>query len=179
MESQKQKKGKGDNPNRTIFVEKITLSMGTNVSPELLEKALLLLEKISGKKPIKTISNKRIPTWSVRPGLPVGAMVTLRKALAEEKLSALLKALDNKLSKKSFDKLGNFSFGIKEYIDIPSIEYDHGLGILGLQVSVTLSRPGYRVKKRKDFKAKIGPKHLITKDEAIAFIKNKFGVEVE
>jgi large subunit ribosomal protein L5 len=179
MESQKQKKPKGENPNKEIFVEKITLSMGTNVSPELLEKALILLEKISGKKPVKTISQKRIPTWSVRPGLPVGAMVTLRKEIANEKLSALLKALDNKLSEKSFDDFGNFSFGIKEYIDIPSVEYDHALGILGLQVSVTLSRAGYRVKKRKDFKSKIGKKHIITKNEAIAFIKNKFGVEVE
>ena len=179
MESQKEKKPKAKNPNRDIFVEKITLSMGTNVSPELLEKALLLLEKISGKKPVKTVSNKRIPTWSVRPGLPVGAMVTLRKTLAEEKLSSLLKSIDNKISKKAFDDLGNFSFGIKEYIDIPGIEYDHNLGILGLQVSVTLSRPGYRVKKRKDFKSKIGKRHLITKDEAMAFIKNKFGVEAE
>ena len=82
-----------------------------------------------------------------------------------------------KLKEKSFDKTGNVSFGIAEYIDVPGVQYDHTLGILGFDVSVALERRGYRVKKKKLSK-KIGKKHSITKEEAIKFVKNKFNIEI-
>jgi len=91
----------------------------------------------------------------------------------------LFEAVNRKLKSASFTSYGNFSFGIKEYIDIPGMSYDPSIGILGMDVAVNLGRPGYRVKYRKRRSSKIGKNHLITKEEAIEFIRNKFNVVIE
>ena len=70
------------------------------------------------------------------------------------------------------------SFGITEYINIPGIEYRPEIGIIGLEVAVTLERPGFRIKRRMLKKSKIGKSHLITKEDAMNFIKNKFNIEI-
>ncbi|HDN01701.1 MAG TPA: 50S ribosomal protein L5, partial [Candidatus Bathyarchaeota archaeon] len=79
----------------------------------------------------------------------------------------------------SFDKNGNFGFGIEEHIDIPGMKYDPEIGIYGMNVYVTLERPGYRVKRRRIKKHKIGPKHRITRDEAIIFAEEVLGFKVK
>ena len=93
-------------------------------------------------------------------------------------LKRLLVAKENTLQEKNFDNNGNFSFGIPEYIDIEGLEYDPDLKIIGLEVAVTLERPGFRVKKRKVKSARIGKSHQITKQEAIAFVQ-QLGAEVQ
>ncbi|MDD5332040.1 MAG: 50S ribosomal protein L5 [Candidatus Nanoarchaeia archaeon] len=163
---------------KEIRIEKITLNIGTGEPGIKLENAGHLLKKITGKKPIECKSQKRIPTWGLRPGLAIATKVTIRKAPAVELVKKLFKAVDNKISAKKFDDKGNFSFGVPEYIEIPGIEYDPKIGIIGLEVAVTLERPGYRVKKRKIKPGKISKKHMITKEEAINFVKEKLGVEV-
>ena len=112
----------------------------------------------------------------LRPGLPIGAKVTLRKSEAQRILKNLLIAVDNKIKKRSFNP-GNFSFGVEEYIDIPEVKYDPKIGIIGLEVSVTLERPGFRIKRRRLLSKKINAKHVITKEDTITFAKEKFGVE--
>ena len=82
------------------------------------------------------------------------------------------------LTKSQFDNSGNISFGIKEYIDIQDVKYDHEIGVTGLEVSVTLERPGFRIKKRRLKKRKIGKRQAITKEDAILFMKKRFAVEV-
>ncbi len=166
------------NPMKEIRLEKVTLNIGTGGPGEALEKAFKLLEKISGRKPVKTITQKRIPGWKLRPGLEIGSKVTIRKKGAEELLGSLLKGVDNKLPIHKFDRSGNFSFGIKEYIDIPAQKYDPEIGIIGFEVAVTLERRGFRVKKRKQKKSFVSKSHSITKEEAIEFMKKKFNVEV-
>jgi len=166
------------NKMREIKVVKITLNIGAGKNEDMLNKGLKLLKKLSPLTPVKTITNKRIPGWGLRPGLNIGCKVTIRKG-AEELLTRLLKAKENNLKQKNFDLSGNFSFGIHEYIDVPGLEYDPDLKIIGFEVAVTLERPGYRVKKRKIKQKSIGKKHSITKEEAIAFVKEKFAVEVE
>ena len=79
---------------------------------------------------------------------------------------------------KKFNENG-FSFGISEYINIPEVKYDPKIGIIGLNVSVTLKRPGFRVKKRKLSPSKISKSHRITKEDAIEFAKEKLGAIVE
>ena len=79
------------------------------------------------------------------------------------------------MEKRKFDKFGNFSFGIKEYIDIPGIEYQPDIGIIGLEAAVTLERPGFRIRKG-SIPRKIGKKHLISRDDAMNFVKSKFNV---
>jgi large subunit ribosomal protein L5 len=167
------------NPMREIRIEKVTLNMGVGGDQGKLEKSMKLLEAITGAKPVKTSSKKRIPGWGVRPGLAIACKVNIRGEKAQIVLKKLFEALDFKISPRRFDNVGNFGFGIHEYINIEGVPYDPELGIVGLEVAVTLERPGYRVKKRALRPAKVGKTHKITKEEAIEFVKEKFKVEVE
>ncbi len=166
------------NPMREIRIEKLTLNIGTGRNEDKLKKAKKLLERITGAKVVETITKKRIPSWNVRPGLPLGCKTTIRGAKTEELLKRLLAAKENKLKESCFDNYGNVSFGLEEYINIPGLKYDPDLGMLGLQVSVTLERPGFRIKKRRLNKTKIPKRHEITKEDAVQFMKKKFGIEV-
>ncbi len=166
------------NPMQQISVEKISLNIGTGGPGVELEKALKLLAKITNKKPVETKTKKRIPTWGLRPGLAIGARVTLRGKEAVELLKRLLRAVDNEIPASKFDNEGNFAFGVLEYINIPGVTYDAALGIIGFEVAVALQRPGFRIKRRKIKQKKIPKKHRITKEQAIEFIKKEFGVNI-
>ena len=161
-----------------IRIEKLTLNIGVGDSGDKLDKAMSLLKEISGEKPIKTKTTKRIPTWNIRPKLAIGAKVTLRGGKAEKMLTRLLKSVNNMIQKRKFDDYGNFSFGIKEYINIPEVEYIPEIGIIGLEAAVTLERRGFRVKRRILRKNRVGKKHLITKEQSMDFIRNKFNAEI-
>ncbi len=167
------------NKMKEIRIEKLTLNFGAGTDQDKLKKGMKLLKNITGLDPVKTISEKRIPSWGVRPGLPVGCKITLRGNKALELLPNLLKAKDNVLKKSCFDERGNLSFGIHEYIDIPTLEYDSSIGILGFQISITLERPGYRVKTRKKLTRKVGKAHMITQAEGIEFFKKNYNLKVE
>ena len=160
-----------------IRIEKVSVSIGVGQAGDPLDRATKLLESITGRKAIQTTTKKRIPTWNVRPGLAVGCVVTLRKEKTEMTKN-FLAAIKNKLKSSQFSGR-SVTFGIPEYIDIPGANYDPEVGIIGLQVTVTLERPGYRVKRRSVKANKIGRKSEITKEEAIEFMKNNFGVEIE
>lgn len=164
---------------RDIRIEKLTLNIGAGKEQAVLDKGTTLLKNITGTAPVKTITQKRIAGWGLRPGLPIGCKITLRKIKAKELIPRLLAARNNMLSESNFDNYGNVSFGIHEYIDIPGVKYDHKIGITGLQVSFTLERPGFRIKKRKIMKRKIPRKHRIFKEQAIKFMKEKYLVEIE
>lgn len=166
------------NTMKNIRIEKITLNVGAGKDQSVLEKGLRLLKNITGIEPVKTVTKKRIPTWGLRPGLPIGCKLTLRGKKASEILDRLIKAKDGILTERQFDTTGNIAFGIHEYIDVPGLEYDPKIGIMGLEVCVTLERPGYRVKKRFNKKAKIGKKHIIKKEEAMEFMKTSFAIKI-
>ncbi len=102
------------------------------------------------------------------------------KGRADRKdIKRLLVAKENKLPKNCFDKEGNVSFGIHEYINVPDLNYDPSIGIMGFQATITLTRPGFRIKNRRKMNSKIGKKHKISQDESIDFFKNKFNIAVE
>lgn len=151
-------------------IKKIILSVGA--TGDQLEKGFKLLKMLSGKKPVKTKSRKRIPSLGVRPGLEIGAMVTLRNK-TEDILKKMLLAIDNTLKKKQISN-NNFSFGIKEYLEIPGAEYNREIGIMGLDVTVVFERAGRRVKLKKIKKGKFPKRQMISKEEIIKFMENKF-----
>ena len=161
---------------REIEIEKIVLSVGA--VGDQLEKAVKLLSLITGKKPTKRKSRKRIPTLGVRPGLEIGGLVTIRKKDIFPLLKRLLEVIDNKLKEKQISKNG-FSFGIKEYIEIPGMEYQRDIGILGFDVSVAFKRKGKRVRERKIKYAKIPKKQEVEKEEIIRFMIEKFSTQIE
>ncbi len=166
------------NPMQEIRIEKVTLNIGAGKDQKLLEKGMKLFKNLTNKQPVKTITQKRLQAWNLRPGLPIGVKITLRGKEAEEMTRRALSAKDNKLEESCFDNYGNISFGIPEYVDIQGAKYDPEIGIIGLQASITLERPGYRIKKRKLQRKKIPNKKQVKKEEAINFLKEKYNVKV-
>ena len=164
---------------KNIRIEKVTLNIGCGKDQTRLDKAVKLLKNITGIDPVKTYTSKRIPEWGLRPGLSIGCKITLRKKAAKELIARLLKAKDSKLNDSNFSDSGNISFGIKEYIDIPDVKYDPEIGIFGMDVSVTLQRPGYRIKNRMIKQKKLGKNHVIKKEDAIEFVKKEWGIKVD
>lgn len=164
---------------KNISIEKVTLNIGAGKDQARLEKGLVLLKSITDATPIKTITSKRIQEWGLRPGLPIGCKLTLRKDSAAKMLQRLLEAVDNRLREKQFDHNGNIAFGIHEYIEIPGVKYDPKIGIMGLEVCVTLERPGFRIKRRRLLPRKVPARHRISKQEAIDFMSSNFNTKVE
>lgn len=158
-----------------IRIEKITLNIGCGTDTPV-ETAKQILETITGKGVVVTHTKKRT-TFNVPKDKPIGCKVTIRNG-KNEFLKRMLEAKEKALKESNFDNTGNFSFGIKEYIDIPHMEYDPKIGVMGLDVCVTLERPGYRVKKKKISK-KIGKNHVINKTDAIKYLREKFGVTID
>ncbi|MBI2044117.1 50S ribosomal protein L5 [Candidatus Pacearchaeota archaeon] len=156
--------------NKRMKIEKVVLSVGGTA--DKLEKGVKLLALISKRKPAKMKSRKRIPNFGVRPNLEVGAVVTIRKK-PEEILKRMLTAIDNKLRKKQIST-NNFTFGIKEYIEIPGMEYQRDIGIMGLDITVAFKRDGRRVGIRKIKRGKIPARQKITREEIIKFMEENF-----
>ncbi len=161
---------KTENPMREIKIEKVVLSVGG--IGEDLEKGVKLLEVLTGKKPSRRRSKKRIPALGVRPKLEIGAMVTIRKN-PEIILRKMLAAIDNKLKEKQISQ-NTFSFGIHEYIEIPGVEYQRDIGIRGLDVTLTFMRAGKRVELRKIKRGKIPKRQIISPEEIIKFMEDNF-----
>ncbi len=166
------------NPMQKVRIEKVTLNIGAGKDEQMLKKGTKLLKSLTGIEPVKCITTKRIQAWSLRPGLPIGVKITLRNKEAEAIIPRLLAAKDNVLEESCVDGYGNISFGIPEYVDITDSKYDPEIGIIGLQVSITLDRPGYRIKKRKLKKTKVSTHHRVNKKDSVAFLKEKFGTTV-
>ncbi len=166
------------NQMRTPSIDKITVHIGTGESGERLTNAEKLLGTIVKQKTVRAMAKKTVPAFSIKKKEPIGCKVTLRGGKAEDFLKTALKITENKLNASQFDNDGNFSFGIEEHTDFPGMKYDPSIGIYGMDVSVALKRPGYRINKRKTEKHKIPHSHRLTKDDAISFVKSKYGAEV-
>jgi large subunit ribosomal protein L5 len=167
-----------ESPMRKISLEKVVLNMGVGKSGEIIDVAKRALEQISGKKPSPRNAKETQRDWGIRKGEPIGVAVTIRGDDAKALLKRLLEAKGNTVKGKSFDNFGNYSFGINEHIDIPDVKYEPSIGILGLGISVTLSRPGYGIRTRSKHKASVGKSHIITSQEAKDYLVKEFGVTV-
>ena len=166
-----------ENPMREIRLDKLTLNIGAGEAGPKLEKGKALLEYITQGKVVITKTHKRT-TFGPAKGRPIGAKVTLRGNQAMEILGKLLQGVDNRLKPGQFDRNGNFSFGIHEYIHIPGIKYNPDIGIMGFDVAITLMRPGFRVSRKRIRPGKIGKNHRITPQEAQEWVKREFQTKV-
>lgn len=165
-----------ENKMRQIRIEKVVMNIGG--TGEKLDKGVILLKKITNKKPAKIKATKRIPTWGVRPGLEVGTKVTLRGKEAEELIMRVLPAVNNTLKEKQIRN--NFlSFGIHEYIEIPGMEYIREVGIMGFEVTIVFARSGKRVERKKIKKGKVRKtKQDVAKEEIERFMISKFKTNI-
>ncbi len=165
-------------PMRQLKILKVVVHMGVGSSGEHLEKAITVLENLTGQKPVKLLAKKTIRDFGIRKREPITAKVTLRGKKAEEFLRRVLSVVENKIKYSSFDNYGNFSFGIKEHIELPDTTYDPSLGIFGLDITVSVTHPGYRITKRRKYKHKIPKGHRVNKLETMVFLATQFNVEI-
>lgn len=127
-------------------LEKITINMGVGEAvndKKIMDNALQDLALIAGQKPIITKSKKSIAGFKIRDGWPIGCKVTLRRAQMYEFLDRLInislpRTRDFRgLSSKSFDGRGNYTFGVKEQIIFPEIDFEKTDAIRGMDITFT------------------------------------------
>ena len=157
-------------------IEKVVVHMGVGTGGHALGQAEEILTDIVDQQPVRTIAAATKPDFGIREGDPIGTKVTLRNEEAREFLETALAFTD--LARTQFDDTGNFSFGVPDHTNFPSQEYDPTIGIYGLDVTVNLVRPGYRVAKRDRASRSIPSDHRLTVDDAVAFVESTFDVEV-
>jgi len=159
-------------------IEKVVVNLNVGKSGEPLEKANTVLKEITGQNPVRKKAKKTIRDFGIREGEHIAVVVTLRRQKAIDFLKKVLPVVDNKISKSSFDMHGNFAFGIKEHIEISGVKYDPEIGIFGMDVCVSVKRPGQRVKIRKKESKSIGHSHMLTPEESMIFVRQALGVEI-
>lgn len=132
---------------QTPKLEKITLNMGIGQATQdikLLQSAVNELELISGQRPSVRKAKKAISNFKLRAGMPVGCMVTLRRARMFEFLDRFINITAPRIrdfrgfSDKSFDGRGNYTVGIKEQIIFPEIDVDKVSKISGLDITFVI-----------------------------------------
>ena len=165
-----------ESPMKKISLEKVVLNMGVGKSGDAINIAKMALDQISGKKSSARSARETQRDWGIRKGEPIGVAVTIRGKDAIVLLKRLFEAKGNTINIKSFDNFGNYSFGIREHIDIPGVKYDPQIGILGLGISIALTRPGYGIRTRSKHKARVGKSHVIKSEEARDYLVKEFGV---
>ncbi|WP_049943389.1 50S ribosomal protein L5 [Halolamina sp.] len=164
-------------PMREPRIEKVVVHMGVGQGGRDLGNAEEIIEAVTDHESVRTSAKRTVQAFNIRKGDPIGTKVTLRDEEAEEFLAAALPLAD--ISASQFDEAGNISFGVDEHIAFPSQEYDPNTGIYGLDVTVTLVRPGYRVAKRDQVTRSIPDGHRMTAEDAIAFLESEFDVEID
>lgn len=159
-------------------IEKVTINIGVGEAGERLTKAEKVLEGITGQKPIETLSKTTNKDWGLRKMMPIGCKVTLRGKKAEDFIKEALSTRENKMADYSFDDEGNLSFGIPDHTLFKSQKYDPNIGIFGMDISITMEKYGYRVKKRRIARRRIPHKHRVKREETMNFFSEKFNMEV-
>jgi large subunit ribosomal protein L5 len=136
------------NPNQVPRLEKIVLNVGmgdASKNPKQLESAVEELSAITGQKAVVSRAKKAIANFNLRAGMPVGAFVTLRGARMYEFLDrfitlAIPRIRDFRgLPTRSFDGRGNYTFGIREQMIFPEIDYDKVEKIHGMDITIVTS----------------------------------------
>tara|TARA_Y100000816_G_scaffold156823_1_gene111881 strand:+ start:36 stop:590 length:555 start_codon:yes stop_codon:yes gene_type:complete len=129
-------------------IKKVVLNMGLGIDgndAKIIKSCEEDLSKISGQMPVKTKFKKSISNFKTRKNTNAGLKVTLRKDKMYEFIDrlvniALPRIKDFRgLSLKGFDKFGNYSFGVKEHIIFPEVNFDKVEKIRGLDITIIMS----------------------------------------
>jgi len=124
----------------------VTLNMGLGeavANKKIVENATGDLEAIAGQKPVVCLARKSVAGFKIRDGWPIGTKVNLRRDRMYEFLDRLISIAIPRIrdfrgmNAKSFDGRGNYSFGLKEQIVFPEIDYDKVDALRGMDVTIT------------------------------------------
>ncbi|HUT27210.1 MAG TPA: 50S ribosomal protein L5 [Methanomassiliicoccales archaeon] len=167
-----------ENIMRKPRIEKVSVNIGVGESGERLVKAQKVLEMVTTQKSKQTFSKVTNRDFGIREGQPIGCIVTLRGEKAMDFLKRAFTIRENRIASYSFDQEGNLSFGIPDYTDFSGLKYDPEIGIFGMDVSVSIQRPGKRITRRRIMRCKVPKNHRMTRAEAMNFMKEIFNIEV-
>ncbi len=136
------------NPHEVPRIEKVGINVGMGEAPKnptLLDSVVDELARITGQKPVVTRARRAISNFGLRQGMPIGAMVTLRRERMYEFLDRLINVAIPRirdfrgLPTRSFDGRGNYTLGIKEQMIFPEIDYDRVQKIHGMDIVIVTS----------------------------------------
>lgn len=150
----------------------VMLTKGRNVGRVGLTKAAKVLKQLTsidgsdGQQPVESKARYTVRTFSIRRNEKIAVHVTVRGDKAMEILERGLKVREYELLKANFSDTGNFGFGIQEHIDL-GLKYDPSTGIYGMDFFICMTRPGYRVAKKKIKRGRVGKKHKVTKADCV------------
>lgn len=165
-------------PMRKPRISKVTVNISLGQSGERLLKVAKLLEELTGQKAVLRKARRTIRGFGIRKGENIAAMVTLRGERAIKFLDKALEAVNRRLKISSIDKHGNVSFGIEEHILIPGIKYDPDLGIVGMDIAITIERPGHRITRRKRARREhIPERHRVKPEETMVLLSQLLRVQ--
>lgn len=134
-----------ENVHEVPRIEKIVVNVGigeASRNPKLLDSVVEEVRRITGQQPVVTRARKSISNFALRQGMPVGVRVTLRKDRMYEFLDRLLNVVIPRirdfrgLSTRSFDGRGNYTFGLKEQLVFPEVDYDQVQKVHGMDITV-------------------------------------------
>lgn len=148
LRSELQKQYSYQNVHQIPAIKKIVINMGVGegvADSKVINNAVNDLALISGQKPIVAIAKKSIASYKLREGMKIGCKVTLRKDRMFDFLERLVFVALPRVKEfkgfnaKSFDGRGNFTFGIKEQIVFPEINYDKIDALRGMDITIVTS----------------------------------------
>ena len=128
-------------------IQKVVINMGLGLDgndAKILKSCEEDLANITGQKPVVTKFKKSIANFKTRKNTNAGLKVTLRKNKMYEFIDrlvniALPRIKDFRgLNPNGFDKFGNYTFGIKEHIVFPEVNFDKVDKIRGLDITLTI-----------------------------------------
>ncbi len=163
-------------PMRKPRIAKVTVNIALGQGGERLVKVQGLLEQLTGQKPVLRKAKKTIRAFGIHKGENIAVSVNLRGSRAIEFLKRALEAVGYRLKASSIDRHGNVCFGIPEYILIPGAKYDPEIGIVGMDVCLTVERPGFRVERRRRARSTIPLRHRVRPEETMVLLSREFGV---
>merc|ERR1712159_714709 len=159
---------------RKVQCDKLIINIAVGESGDRLTKAVRVLQQLSDQTPVENYARYTVRTFGIRRNEKIACHVTIRGEKATDLIERGLKITDYEISAKHFSDSGNFGFGVNEHIDL-GLKYDPATGIYGMDFYVVLRRAGFRVSKKK---GRIGVSHLVTKEDAMEWVRQTFNAEI-
>merc|ERR1712054_555930 len=166
-----------DNVMRKVICDKLIINIAVGESGDRLTKAVRVLQQLGDQTPVENVARYTVRTFGIRRNEKIATHVTVRGKKAMDLIEKGLKITDYEISAKHFSDSGNFGFGVNEHIDL-GLKYDPSTGIYGIDFYVVLRRAGFRTSTKKRKRGRIGVSHLVTKEDAMEFVRQKFNAEI-